>query len=295
MPPNLAYDFVAPPKIVFGWGRRRELPALARPLGHRAMILCGLPAAAATDVLGEVREMLAAQEINSALLETILHEPEVQDVDRVAIELRGYGQGRGNFLLAIGGGAAIDLAKAAAVLATNRQSPTIADYLEGVGRGLKIVEPPLPVVAMPTTAGTGAEATRNAVVSSYDPPFKKSIRDDRILPRVVLVDPELTVTRAAARDSGQRHGRDHAAHRELCLAKGPADSAGPGAARAAVGNSLACRGGGERRLPPGAGADGAVPRCFPAWRWPIPAWGWRTAWRQRWAYTAACRTEWPAR
>ncbi len=77
---TLSYDFVAPPKIVFGWGRRRELGTLARSLGHRAMILSGLPAAVAIEVLGEIREMLATQDIESALLETILHEPEVQDV-----------------------------------------------------------------------------------------------------------------------------------------------------------------------------------------------------------------------
>ncbi len=190
---TLSYDFVAPPKIVFGWGRRRELGALARPLGHRAMILSGLPAGVAADVLGEIREVLFAHDIESTLVETILHEPEVQDVDRVARELRDHAANRGCFLLAIGGGAAIDLAKAAAVVATNRQSHTVGDYLENVGRGLKIVDPPLPVLAMPTTAGTGAEATRNAVISSYDPPFKKSLRDDRILPRIALVDPELTV------------------------------------------------------------------------------------------------------
>ena len=147
----------------------------------------------AADVLGEIREALATQDIELTLVETILHEPEVQDVDRVAREVRGNSVNRGCFLLAIGGGAAIDLAKAAAVVATNRQSPSVVDYLENVGRGLKIVEPPLPVLAMPTTAGTGAEATRNAVISSYDPPFKKSLRDDRILPRIALVDPELTV------------------------------------------------------------------------------------------------------
>jgi alcohol dehydrogenase class IV len=144
--------------------------------------------------LGEIRNLLSAQDIEATLVETILHEPEVQDVDRVARDLHGYDRGRGQFVLAIGGGAAIDLAKAASAVATNRQSPTVADYLEGVGRGLKIIDQPLPVLAMPTTAGTGAEATRNAVISSYDPPFKKSIRDDRLLPRVVLVDPELTVT-----------------------------------------------------------------------------------------------------
>ena len=190
----ISYDFVAPPKIVFGWGRRREVGVLGRAYGRRAMVLSGLPPAVAADVLGEIRELLTAQDIEPTLVETILHEPEVQDVDRVAKEIRGSGVSRACFLLAIGGGATIDLAKAAAVIATNRQSSTVADYLENVGRGLKIVEPPLPVLAMPTTAGTGAEATRNAVISCYDPPFKKSLRDDRILPRIALVDPELTVS-----------------------------------------------------------------------------------------------------
>jgi alcohol dehydrogenase class IV len=79
-------------------------------------------------------------------------------------------------------------------MAVNRQSETVADYLENVGRGFEIVDPPLPVLAMPTTAGTGAEATKNAVISSYDPAFKKSLRDDRLMPRIAIIDPELTVS-----------------------------------------------------------------------------------------------------
>jgi alcohol dehydrogenase class IV len=191
---NLSYDFFAPQRIVFGWGRRRDVGTLGRTLGRRALIVSGLPGEIAPKMLGEIRESLGVQNVDSVLLETILHEPEVQDVDRVAFELRGYGATSGDFLLAVGGGAAIDLAKAAAAMATNRQSRTVADYLENVGRDLKIVEPPLAVLAMPATAGTGAEATRNAVISSYDPPFKKSLRDERILPRIALVDPELSVT-----------------------------------------------------------------------------------------------------
>jgi alcohol dehydrogenase class IV len=102
--------------------------------------------------------------------------------------------GPGDLMIAIGGGSAIDLAKAAATMATNRESATVADYLEGVGKGLKIKSDPLPMLAVPTTAGTGSEATKNAVISNYDPPFKKSLRADAMVPRIVLVDPELSVT-----------------------------------------------------------------------------------------------------
>ena len=135
-----------------------------------------------------------AQGIEVVPAAQILHEPEVQDVDRLSERLRRENPASGDFMLAVGGGAAIDLAKAAGAMAVNCQSATVADYLENVGRGFKIVNPPLPVLAMPTTAGTGAEATKNAVISSYDPPFKKSLRDDRLMPRIALVDPELSVS-----------------------------------------------------------------------------------------------------
>jgi len=189
-----AYDFTAPRKIVFGWGRRKEAGALAAQLGRRAFVVSGLPAAVGEPVLAELRDILRHEGVESLLVATIDHEPEVADVDRTAAELRRNQPAAGDLLLGIGGGAAIDLAKAAAAMATNTQTTTVRDYLEGVGRGLVLRERPLPVLAMPTTAGTGAEATRNAVISSYDPPFKKSLRDERIQPQVALVDPELSVS-----------------------------------------------------------------------------------------------------
>lgn len=193
-PADLSYDFIAPRKIVFGWGRRQEVGELGRTLGRRAIIVCGSRTLAGQGVVEQITESLRASEVSVILQESLSREPQVEDVDRLTTKLRELGVGDGDFLLALGGGAAIDLAKAAAAMAVNHQSDTVRDYLEGVGRGLEIVRPPLPILAMPSTAGTGCEATKNAVISCHDPPFKKSLRDERILPQIALVDPELTVS-----------------------------------------------------------------------------------------------------
>ncbi len=194
LPGELNYDFLAPRHIVFGWGRRRELAKLALGLGRRTFVVLGSRTLAAGDVWVELRDSLQNAGIEVIVAATISHEPLVADVDQLTAALTAQHAGPGDWLLALGGGSAIDLAKAAAALATNRHSPTVKDYLEGVGRGLQLAHPPLPMVAMPTTAGTGSEATKNAVISSYDPPFKKSLRSNEMLPRIVLIDPELSVT-----------------------------------------------------------------------------------------------------
>ena len=110
---------------------------------------------------------------------------------------------------------------------------------------------------MPTTAGTGAEATKNAVISCLDPPVKKSLRDRRLMPQIALVDPEVDRQRPADGHRRQRHGRDHATHRELHFAQGAADSPGVGRPGAAAGRALDRRGGARADLAAGAGADGA--------------------------------------
>ena len=190
----LSYDFLAPQRIVFGWGRRAELGALAATLGRRAFVVLGSRTLEKNGVWTALSESLDKASLQQVHIATISHEPEVADVDRATALLVEHRAGPGDLMLAIGGGSAIDLAKAAAAMATNRASNTVQDYLEGVGRGLEIVEPPLPMLAMPTTGGTGTEATKNAVISSYDPPFKKSLRSNLMVPRVVLVDPELSVS-----------------------------------------------------------------------------------------------------
>lgn len=189
-----AYDFLAPPRIVFGWGRRRELGALARTLGRRAFVVHGRRSLEESGTLSGIFDCLRHASIEPVDAGSVGHEPEVADVDRVAAFLRENAGRRGDLVIGVGGGSAMDLAKAAAALATNTASSTVRDYLEGVGKGLTLEDDPLPFLAVPTTSGTGTEATKNAVISGHDPPFKKSIRSERMVARAVLVDPELSVT-----------------------------------------------------------------------------------------------------
>ncbi len=201
-----SYDFLAPQRIVFGWGRRVELGTLAKSLGQRAFVVSGSRTLDSNGTMSELFGLLTAAGLTVEKLTTQTREPEVSDVDEVVWRLREIGLRDGDLIVAVGGGSAIDLAKAVAALATNDHGTSVQDFLEGVGRGLKLERPPLPLIAMPTTAGTGTEATKNAVISSFDPPFKKSLRHDLMIPKIVLVDPELTVS--LARDTTAHTGMD---------------------------------------------------------------------------------------
>ncbi len=191
---ELCYDFVSPPRIVFGWGRRREVGGLARSLGQRAFIVHGSRTLERAGHLAELSDQLRQAGVEPIELTRISREPLVEDVDRAAQHLRVGLRAETDLIVAIGGGAAIDLGKALAAMATNTEGDSVRDYLEGVGRGLALTARPLPVLAMPTTAGTGSEATKNAVISNHEPAFKKSLRSLQMVPRIALVDPELGVT-----------------------------------------------------------------------------------------------------
>ena len=91
--PNLSYEFVSPQCIIFGWGRRREVGGLAKTLGRRAFIVCGARALVDGGIVEEISGSLRQEGITSALTETISHEPEVDDVDRLAASLRAQGAG----------------------------------------------------------------------------------------------------------------------------------------------------------------------------------------------------------
>ena len=173
------FEFLTAPRIVFGPGSVDRLPELL-PGVERVLLVVGKSSARRSGLLARLEGLLPIAAVASCA-----GEPTVADVDRT-VEL-----GRAaacDAVVAAGGGAAMDCGKAASGMMTNPGS--LCDYLEGVGIGLSVEQPPLPMVALPTTAGTGSEVTKNAVISG--PGFKKSIRSPLLIPRVALVDPELT-------------------------------------------------------------------------------------------------------
>lgn len=193
----MKYDLLLPRKILFGPERVREIGRAAKPLGLRAVLIVG---SRTLEKKGVVRRLIVDLEeagVSILTTETISREPQTDDVDRLVDRLRPSLLD-GDFVIALGGGSAIDLGKAVAAMLPQSRIPDqagapVRDYLEDVGCHRTLRADPLPIVAIPTTAGTGAEATKNAVISSFDPPFKKSLRDDRLMPALVLVDPALTL------------------------------------------------------------------------------------------------------
>jgi alcohol dehydrogenase class IV len=117
----------------------------------------------------------------------VSNEPTVPLIEDISGKVRKAGC---DVIISIGGGSVMDAGKAVAAIAPN--PGTILDYLEVIGEGNHIKNDPLPVIAVPTTAGTGAEVTKNAVIFSPEHKVKVSLRDNRMLPNMAIVDPELT-------------------------------------------------------------------------------------------------------
>jgi alcohol dehydrogenase class IV len=174
-----AFDLALPRKVVFGPGRAEELAGLLPALGSRVLLCTGSDPARHRHLLGAVEPVAVVR---------VTREPLVDDARAALEEARTAGA---DSVVAIGGGSVLDLAKAVAVLLGNGTDPL--DHLEVVGRGLPIERPAVPYVAVPTTAGTGAEATANAVLGSPEHGRKASIRSPHMLAAVALVDPLLTL------------------------------------------------------------------------------------------------------
>ena len=175
----MRFELCTAGRIVFGAGVFERLGELWPIAGRRCLLVVGADTA---DRRGWVPAVEERVEVTA--LARCAGEPTVEDVDRCVASARAGGA---EVVIALGGGSVLDCGKAAAGMITNPGS--LVDYLEGVGQGLQLTEPPVPMIAVPTTAGTGSEVTKNAVISG--PGYKKSIRSPQLIPDVALVDPEL--------------------------------------------------------------------------------------------------------
>jgi alcohol dehydrogenase class IV len=175
------FEFATAARIVFGPGRLRDVGTIAAPLGKHALVVHG--ASART---GALVDLLRAQGVTTTSLR-VAGEPTTTLVERGAEHARREGC---DLVVALGGGSVIDAGKAVAALIANREP--LVEYLEVVGRGRPLAEKSVPMIAIPTTAGTGAEVTRNAVLMVEEAHVKVSLRSPSMLPSVALIDPELT-------------------------------------------------------------------------------------------------------
>jgi alcohol dehydrogenase class IV len=173
----MRFEFATAARIVFGRGAVAELPKIAREFGGRALLVTGRNAERAERTTGAL----------DCSVYSVHGEPTVEALRRGAEAARNGCE----LVIGFGGGSAIDAAKAIAALATNPGD--VLDYLEVIGHGRMLQHTPLPFLAVPTTAGTGAEVTRNAVIGSSEHQVKASLRSPSMLAKVAMVDPELTL------------------------------------------------------------------------------------------------------
>jgi len=183
------FEIARLPRIVFGEGALAQVPGLAAQYGGRVLLVTGARAFRASpqwEVFASAMRQAGLQWDSCA----VSGEPSPQRVDELAGRYRASGIG---VVIGIGGGSVLDAAKAVAGLL--RVDNSVMDFLEGVGPELPYPGPAVPFIAVPTTAGTGSEATRNAVLSVRgEHGFKKSFRHEMLVPEYAVLDPQLLAT-----------------------------------------------------------------------------------------------------
>ncbi len=178
----MRFEFATATRIIFGNGTVQEVPPLAAEMGSSAFVVTGRTRQRAEPLL----EQLSKQGIKCVTF-NVPGEPTTAIANAAVLQA---GQAKSDLVIGIGGGSALDTGKVVAAMLTN--SGQLEDYLEVVGRGKPLTQRPVPYIAIPTTAGTGAEVTHNAVLGVPEHRRKVSMRSPLMLPRMAVVDPVLT-------------------------------------------------------------------------------------------------------
>ena len=180
----MQFEFSTATRIIFGRGKLLEIGQNAKVIGKKAMVVYGSSLNRSARLISELDD----HDIQY-ILYSVKEEPTI-DAVRTGVEICRHEEC--DLLIAFGGGSIIDAGKAIAVLSAN--DGDIYDYLEVIGRGKGIFNPGIPMIAIPTTAGTGSEVTRNAVIGAPDHQVKVSLRSQYLLPTIAIIDPDLTIS-----------------------------------------------------------------------------------------------------
>jgi alcohol dehydrogenase class IV len=178
----MKFEFATATRIVFGAGTVNNIGAIAKEFGRRALVVMGRDSRRAERLLAGLKSSGVG-----AVTFSVAGEPDLATVER-GTKLAQAEQCE--LVIGFGGGSALDAAKAIAAMLTNEGG--LLDYVEIIGRGQPLTKLSVPFIAIPTTAGTGTEVTRNAVLASPEHKLKVSLRSPLMLARVAVVDPELT-------------------------------------------------------------------------------------------------------
>ncbi|MDH4241554.1 MAG: iron-containing alcohol dehydrogenase, partial [Phycisphaerae bacterium] len=177
----MRFEFATATRIIFGPGTIREVAGEAAGLGRRAFVVTGRSPERAGPLF---------EQLNEHAIEYVTFSVPAEPTTTIVAEAVGRARGwKSDLVIGIGGGSVLDTGKAIAAMLTN--SGQLLDYLEVVGEGKPLTQTPAPCIAIPTTAGTGAEVTRNAVLAVPEKQVKVSMRSPLMLPRLAVVDPEL--------------------------------------------------------------------------------------------------------
>lgn len=180
---GLSFELTSPTRIIFGNGAFDNVPVLAAGLGNNALLVTGGSQRFSQQLCVSLEEKGLKTQIF-----TINSEPTTDDISEAVQLCRKH---ECNVVVGLGGGSAIDAAKAIAAMATNQG--VLIDYLEVIGKNKPITEKPLPCIAIPTTAGTGSEVTKNAVIKSVGNSVKVSLRSEMMYPKIAVIDPLLSM------------------------------------------------------------------------------------------------------
>jgi len=180
----MQFDLLATPQIYFGTGKVETLGNLISEFGSKALIVGSESALKVINL-----EKIFTNQNLEYIRFIAKGEPTIELVDRGVAAGLDY---KAEVVVGVGGGSALDAGKAIAGIIKNGGSAR--DYMDVIGKGLKIIHPALPYIAVPTTAGTGTEVTKNAVIKSPEDGYKASIRSPLLVPKVALIDPTLTLS-----------------------------------------------------------------------------------------------------